>query len=147
MRLILGFLIVMILVQDVCYAGTDLDTVLKALCGSVSDQIVMDSTTEESIISQIKARFGADDTDMAFIFSIRGAMFGKNGEDIFETKEFLMFIVSLYFDAKSEWKKPVDLEFYDFFKTYASDRLGRTNISISRAFQLDQAKKRFKLPH
>jgi len=62
-----------------------------------------------------------------------------------------MKLVSLYLEAKAEWKKPISSEFYDFFAKFCSNRVSfmgknRTEAYYEDYYQLNHAKRRFIVP-
>lgn len=101
---------------------------------------------QEKVMEELKKNFDIQEEDKAFIFSMRASRLSYDGTDILSRPDILRHLVSVYFEAKEEWGKPIRGEFYDFFRTYVSKRISKTEISIENYFQIEQAKKRFVLP-
>lgn len=126
------------------------DLLKMLLLGGIDKSYLL--TNKGEIVKVLKADFGTTDEDLAFIMSIRAARIPVDGFDFFDHPTELVQLIFLYREARDEWGKPVTDEFYDFFRSYASGRVrsfgsrGTSESGIEHHFQLEHAKRRFKLP-
>ena len=124
------------------------DSVLELFLNRTSRKF-MTSEEKRQLVEGVKYEFGLKDEDLVFIFSVRAARLPFDGFDFFEEPSKLIQLATLYLEAREVWRKDkiLTLDFYDFFRTYASDRTKTTENAIEKHFQLNEAKKRFKLPY
>ena len=150
------FLIVLFfLFTIICYADEGVQD--KASSSTSILELILNKTqrkfmtTEEKrkLVEDVKYEFNLKDDDLAFIFSVRSARLPLDGFDFFEDSSKLLQLATLYLEAKQKWgnDKIISVDFYDFFRNYASDRTRTASPAIEKHFQLEEAKKRFKLPY
>ena len=146
-------LILVLLLSTPCFAeeapepkSSTTESILELLLSRTPRKFM---TTEEKrkLVEGIKYEFNLRDEDLAFIFSVRAARLPYDGFDFFEDSSKLLQLTTLYLEAKEKWGKTITVDFYDFFRDYASDRTKTATPSIEKHFQPNEAKKRFKLPY